>query len=368
LVRRILLVSLVVLTLQCALARPSTAQNGNPCLMANAWAFGEGAWPPGWFYLGEGAGNFSYLIGAYKASCSPKSECPGGCPGSAGPSGGPSGASGGGPGGTPAGASGGGGPTPTANAPIFVTTGDTYIRKTDLSVPGLGAGLHLTRQWNSVWPANEIASSVGIFGQNWRSTYEESVFMGTDNWEKYARGDGGYWSFGVGTSGVLVVASPASASATLTRAASYYLLTLLSGEQRQFSLTTGQLIAIVDRNGNTTQLSYDSSNRLVTVTSPASQHLYFSYGAGALAYLVTSVTSDFGVTLSYSYDAEGRLVQVTKPDQTTESYTYNTQSQITAVTDNNGRVLESHTYDSSGRGLTASQANGVNAVTISYPQ
>jgi YD repeat-containing protein len=364
-IKRVLLVSFVVVVLYGALSCPAAAQNNNPCLMANAWAFGEGAWPPGWFYLGEGAGNFSYLIGAYKASCAPKSECPGGCPGSAG---GPSGGPGGGPGGAPAGGSGGGGPAPTASHPIFVTTGDTYIRKMDLFVPGLGGGLQLTRQWNSVWPANEIASSVGIFGPNWRSSYEESVFMGTDNWEKYSRGDGSYWSFGIGSSGVLVVASPGSASATLTRTASCYLITFLSGDQRQFSLTTGQLTAIIDRNGNTTQLSYDSSNRLVTVTSPASQHLYFNYGTGTLAYLVTSVTSDFGVTLSYSYDTEGRLVQVTKPDQTTESYTYNTQSEITAVTDNNGKVLESHTYDASGRGLTASEANGVNAVTISYQQ
>ena len=65
----------------------------------------------------------------------------------------------------------------------------------------------------------------------------------------------------------------------------------------------------------------------------------------------------------------GRLIQVTRPDQTTVSYkTYNSQSQITAVTDNNGKVLESHTYDSSGRGLTSYEANGVNAVTVSYPQ
>jgi YD repeat-containing protein len=72
--------------------------------------------------------------------------------------------------------------------------------------------------------------------------------------------------------------------------------------------------------------------------------------------------------LSYTYDTQGRLTQVTEPDLTNVSFTYNSQSQITSVTDSNGKVLESHTYDSTGRGLTASQANGVNAVTLSYPQ
>jgi len=144
-------------------------------------------------------------------------------------------------------------------------------------------------------------------------------------------------------------------------------LTFQNGEQRQFDLATGHLNAIIDRNGNTTQLTYDSSNRLVTVTSPASQHLYFNYQNGS-SFLVTSVTSDFGLTLSYAYDTEGRLIQVTRPDLTTISFTYNTQSQITQVTDSNGKILESHTYDSNGRGLTSSQANGVNAVTVTYLQ
>jgi len=61
------------------------------------------------------------------------------------------------------------------------------------------------------------------------------------------------------------------------------------------------------------------------------------------------------------------LTQVTKPDFTTMSFTYNTLSLITSVKDNSGIVLESHTYDSSGRGLTSSRAGGVEAVTISYP-
>jgi YD repeat-containing protein len=207
-----------------------------------------------------------------------------------------------------------------------------------------------------------------MFGPNWRSTYEERVFMGSDNWVKYARGDGGYWSFGLASIGsTFVVASPANISATFVQTSLFYVITFQNGEQRHFDLKTGFLTAIIDRNGNTTQLSYDSSNRLATVTDPASRHLYFNYANGS-SWLVTSVTSDFGTTFSYSYDTQGRLIQVTKPDQTTVSFTYNTQSQITAVTDSNGKVLESHTYDSSGRGLTGSRANGVNAVTVTYPQ
>jgi YD repeat-containing protein len=253
-----------------------------------------------------------------------------------------------------------------AGKPVDLATGNTYIKETDVAIPGTSGGLSLVRTWNSAWPATQITSSLGIFGPNWRSTFEERIFVGSDHYIKYSRGDGSYWSFGYGNGG-LSLAAPQNVKATLLQNTGYLNLTFQNGEQRRFDSTSGSLIAIVDRNGNTTQLAYDSSNRLISVTDPASRHLYFNY-ANPSSYLVTGVTSDFGITLSYTYDSSGRLIQVTKPDLTTVNYSYNSQSQITQVTDSNGKVLESHTYDSSGRGLTSSQANGVNSLIVTYPQ
>jgi YD repeat-containing protein len=253
-----------------------------------------------------------------------------------------------------------------AGTPIYLDTGNTYIKDTDVSLPGLGGGITLQRTWNSVLPQNLIDSSIGIFGPNWKSSYEERIFTGSDHYIRYARGDGSYWVFGLNASGALAVAAPADVSVTLSQTVSNWILSFMSGELRQFSLTTGMLTAIVDRNGNTTQLTYDTSGRITTVTDPASRHLYFSYSTTS-PNLVSSVTSDFGVTLSYSYDSTGRLTQVTKPDLSTINYTYNGQSLITQVTDANAKVLETHTYDSNGRGVSSSQANGVNSLTVAYP-
>jgi YD repeat-containing protein len=175
-----------------------------------------------------------------------------------------------------------------------------------------------------------------------------------------------YWSFNSGFSTTQLIA-PSNVVATLSSGATYWTVTFQDGEQRQFSNTSGSLIAIIDHNGNTTSLSYDAANRLTTVTDPASRHLYFNY-PNSSSRLVTSVTSDFGITISYTYDTQNRLSQVTLPDLSTLNFAYNNQSLITSVTDSQGKILESHTYDGNGRGLTASQANGVNAVTVSYPQ
>jgi YD repeat-containing protein len=235
-------------------------------------------------------------------------------------------------------------------------------------IPGLGGGLSLVRTWNSQWPATQSAFQVGLFGPHWRSNFEERVFLGSDNYMKYARGDGSFWSFGWGGAGSVSgwgVAAPANYTATLVQGTSYWTITFQNGEQRLFDNTTGKLISIIDRNGNATQLTYDAVGRLATVTDPASRQLNFSYATGS-SLLVVGVTSSTGLSLSYAYDTQNRLSQVTNPDTTFYTFQYDSQSLIASVTDQNGKILEAHTYDSSGRGLTGSRANGVDAVTISY--
>lgn len=273
------------------------------------------------------------------------------------------------------------GPSCTANPsslpicaqPISLASGNTYITQTDVKVPGLAGGLALTRTWNSIWPSTQMESQVGLFGPNWRSTYEERVFLGGDGSVKYARSDGSFWSFAFDS---LVsqyqtkykLFSPANQVVSLLytdipNTPITWTLTFKNGEQRVFA-GSGSLTTITDIHGNTTQLSYDGTNRLVSVTDPASRHLYFSYNSNNL---VTTVTSDVGITLSYSYDSNGRLHVVTKPDQSTISFDYDTNSLLTSVKDSAGKVLEAHTYDSMRRGLTYSKANGVDSVTITYP-
>jgi YD repeat-containing protein len=211
-----------------------------------------------------------------------------------------------------------------------------------------------------------MAFQTGLFGPNWRSTYEERIFSGGDNYVKYARSDGSYWSFG--GAGSLYPVAPGNVAATLTTDSppTQWTMTFQNGEKRIFSYTSGSLTGIIDRNGNATQLTYDGINRLVTVTDPGGRHLYFGYQNNS-SYLITSVSSDVGISLTYSYDTQGRLIQVTEPDQTTLSYQYDANSMITAVIDSNGKILESHTYDYCSRGTSGARAGGVDSVALSYP-
>jgi YD repeat-containing protein len=315
------------------------AQGGNSCQSLAIWYWPDPV-PAGWVCNIPGQGPFSMLCVVPSGSCPPLTWCPQ-CQQF----------------------------VPVSGAPINLTNGNTYIKQRDIAIPGLGGGLNLERNWNSIWPASEPTSAVGMFGPNWRSTFEERISAGTGNavgYEVYSRSDGGLWYFG-GTGSSLTLSSPASATATLTSGSSYWTLNFQNGEQRRFDNASGSLISIIDRNGNATQLTYNGSHQLTTITDPASRTLTFTYGTSCSPALVTGVSASVGPALSYSYDTSCRLIQVTKPDLTTVSFTYNTSSLITSVTDSHGVILESHTYDSSGRGLTSSRAGGVEAVTISYP-
>jgi len=267
-------------------------------------------------------------------------------------------------------------------APIDFASGDTYLTQVDIKVPGLGGGLTLQRSWNSVWPQGNGAPTyglggqstlpVGMFGPGWMSNFEENVFFGNDGYMKFSAGTGDVSSFGfsgvVEGSSQFTVAGQGSQSTVLTQAPSNWTLVLPNGDQKLLDGTTGKLLSITDRNGNVTTLTYDSSFRLVTVTDPASRHLYFAYATPS-SYLVTRVTSDFGVSLSYIYDGLGRLAQYTKPDNTTVSFQYNDNNPmlITAVLDSDQKVLESHTYNSCAQGTSSSRANGAESIAVSYP-
>lgn len=332
---------LILGVLSCVLSPGAAAQRPKNCFSTTTWAFPL-VIPTGWSYYGPYPGTFTYVIWAWDAWCpaaaggiETRSDCP------------------------------------NCSNPVSLATGNTYIEEADVSIPGLSSGMRLVRRWNSIWPSTQSASQVGLFGPNWRSTYEEQVFIGSDYYIKYSRSDGSFWSFGTssGTPGSWALAAPQNVSATLTTpntATPYWTITFQNGEQRRFDGTSGMLTAIIDRNGNTTAVAYDGTNRLATITDPASRHLNFGYGSSS-SHLVTSVTSDFGISLSYAYDGQNRLSVVTNPDLSTLTFGYNAQSLITSVTDINGKILESHTYDSSGRGLTASRAAGVESVTLSYP-
>ena len=260
----------------------------------------------------------------------------------------------------------------TTAEPINLTNGNVWITQQDYSLPGLGGGLSIARTWNSLWRGNDSSiPNAGMFGDSWRSTYEEHLKVIDSNNVKYYRANGDGWYLGWNSSSQnYQVLIPQDQHATLTYNAStsIYTLILADGTKRIFN-AGGYLTSLIDRNGNTATIAYDGSNRITTVTDAASRVITFSYNDPANPNQATSVADSVGTIASYTYDSSSRLTQVTFADSSFNTFVYDSggNSLINSVLDSQGKVLESHTYDSSRRGLTSSRANGVDSVTVSYP-
>ncbi len=122
--------------------------------------------------------------------------------------------------------------TISGGSPINLANGNVFIDQTDVSVPGLGGGINLSRTWNSEWPYGE-GPGIGMFGGNWRSTYEESIWLDSWGLVKYARGTGGIWTLGLANLSWPIsysMIAPANVGLTLSYDGNFWTLTFKNGE------------------------------------------------------------------------------------------------------------------------------------------
>lgn len=254
-----------------------------------------------------------------------------------------------------------------AGSPINVTTGNVWITEEDYKIPGLGGGIMINRTWNSLWPTTMTPSLTGMFGDSWRSNLEEQILT-LGGFTKYIKADGSAVVFQHdSTFNTYTLISPPDAHLSLTfdSTLSQFTITSSDGTGRTFD-HSGLLSATFDRNGNGISLTRDTSGRVTTVTDAGGRQITLSYGDPDNSSLVTAVQDSIGTIASYSYGSSGELLSVSYPDGSGAKYAYDSNLLMTSATDLQAKILETHTYDSSRRGLTSARAGGVDQVTLSY--
>ena len=255
----------------------------------------------------------------------------------------------------------------SGGTPINFANGDTWITQLDYSIPGLGGGLNLSRTWNSLWPLLQGPEQSGVFGDSWRSSFEERIQVLTGEVVRYWKGNGSSLFFTYNNlSGAYALTAPFDDQTALSYSSTTAQWTVFQkdGTQRFFN-SGGYLTSIVDRNGNTINISVDAANqnRIASVTDAASRVLTFNYADPNFPHLCTSIADSAGTVATYHYNS-GLLSQVVYADGSQFNFVYDSNSLILSVTDSAGKVIEAHTYDSQRRGLTSQQANDSNGNPI----
>ncbi len=226
--------------------------------------------------------------------------------------------------------------------PVDPASGDFWHTFTDVSIPGYGPSLDLTRTYNSL-----EASTEGPFGYGWVDSYGMSYNTSTTT---LTMADGSRITL-TGSGGSYTVPGLADSTFVANSNGTY------SFDDQQTDTyvfnSSGQLQSITDTNGDATTLAYNGSGELTTVTDPAGRTLTFGYNASGL---VAFVTDPMGRETQYGYDGSGNLTSVTDPLGNVTTFAYDASHLMTSLTFPNGQSggpdagkSVTNTYDSSGR-------------------
>ena len=118
----------------------------------------------------------------------------------------------------------------------------------------------------------------------------------------------------------------------------------------------GRLVEDRDPHGRKLLLAYDGSGRIATITDPVSAtKLTFTYVFGTAR--IDTITDATGGVVSFGYTSGQLLNRIVNQDGKQVIFAYNANRALLTVTDHEGVVVSSNTYDADGR--VVSQDDGV---------
>ncbi|MCA9773705.1 MAG: VCBS repeat-containing protein, partial [Myxococcales bacterium] len=92
---------------------------------------------------------------------------------------------------------------------------------------------------------------------------------------------------------------------------------------------SGRIVAMADRNGNTTAYAYDGDGLLATITDPVGRATTFAFSGG----LLDEITDPVGRMTTFDHDADGNLTRITDPDGTSRQFVYDDRHLLTRQID-----------------------------------
>lgn len=265
----------------------------------------------------------------------------------------------------------------TAGDPVRTQTGYFGESITDLSTPGNGMALNLSRSYASAVAdpngPNKTLAQNGPFGWGWSYSYGLSATTAANGDVVIHQEDGSQVAFKL--SGSTYTTAAPRFDATLSKSGSTYSYARRGTSFFTFDASTGRFSQETDLAGTKaspaywTKLSYDSAGLLNQVTDPAGRSYTFGWAAGH----ITSVKDPANREVDYGYDASGNLTDVygvgtSRSDDDHAVFGYSAADLITSMTKpaNFGKSatpapVTSMVYD--GQERVTSQTDAIGQVT-----
>lgn len=248
---------------------------------------------------------------------------------------------------------------PTKNTfsldPVNLASGSFTVQHQDLKVAGKGLSFDFTRTYNS----KSAEQTFGALGYGWTHSYEiqartnlsgVSITFGDGHAETFFRAK--VTNF-VAEPGVYKI---------LREVPKGWILEDKALTQWAFSIETGLLESIKDRNGNTIRLGY-AGGKLTNLFDTSGRSFQFhndEFGR------MTNIIDRIGRSVFYRYDTGSNLVAVVGPRGFTNTFEYNERHQITDARSAKGIRYVHNDYDTN-TGAVTNQLDALgNATTFLY--
>ncbi|MFD1739000.1 DNRLRE domain-containing protein [Bacillus salitolerans] len=264
---------------------------------------------------------------------------------------------------------------------VNVANGNLLFTTLDVSLPGRGIPIQLTRSYNS------FSTELGLLGYGWRlniemklkfnAPYESKVVVfvdedGTNHIFTELDEQDGMWEAPPGINLELKYQNGQEP---------YFIMTDKSETRYYFDTQNGRLEAIYDKNENVLDLVYDSFGNLVNMSDDSGRVVYFHYRDN----LLFAITGNEIADVQFRYNAEGLLetvktlqigvngaIDVTDSNNIAQqsSYTYYVDRKIKELIDPNGHATTvTYKLDTNQVETISKVVNGLNRIyTYEYKQ
>jgi len=231
---------------------------------------------------------------------------------------------------------------------MFFTHTDTVVG--DLAV---------ARTFNSGWT---VGGRYGAFGPGWNATFDYRLIVITSNTLQVRFPDGKpQYYFDDNADGTFEAILPYSKESHVEAVTGGYTQFFRRGGSASYD-STGKILSATDAAGITTTYSRDGQGRIISVTN-LGRSIAIGYSGSSTQ--PAQISSAGTVLAVYTYNVTGLLAGVSYPGGSGYHYQY-ANGRVVSITDNSGRVVESHEYDTQGRATTSEIGNGVEKLTFSY--
>ncbi len=240
---------------------------------------------------------------------------------------------------------------------VNVATGNFSETFTDMSVTSPGFTVNFSRTYNS-----KDTRTTSTMGKGWFFGFEGSFKADTTNTTQWIA------TLPNGAANVFVRSGDTftanDSRSTMVLSNGTYILTTKDQYTYGFN-SSGYLIWMKDKNGNTVSINVDSAGKVQTVTDTVGRTFTVGYNG---AYISSIKDNQLNRSVVYAYDSSNRLVSVTDPNGTViANYTYDASSGcLGTIQDNTKSSLETLTYTGSTNAYKVDKYKDANGNTQTY--